>query len=53
MVGKVAGEKFIGAPPKEEERTEEKGGGETVVYAPYSVSPSLQLCVSTCLILAI
>ena len=46
MVGKVAGEKIIRAPPKEEEGTKEKGGGKTVVYAPYPVGPSLNSRVS-------
>lgn len=46
MVGKVAGENVIGAPPKEEKGAEEKGCGKTVVYAPYSVGPSLNPGVS-------
>ena len=46
MVGKIAGEKVIGTPPKEEEGAKEKGGGKTVVYTPYSVGTSLNSCVS-------
>ena len=49
MVGQVAGKNVIGAPPKEEEGAKEKGGGKTVVYAPYSVGPSLNPCVSVIL----
>lgn len=41
MVGEVAGEEVVGAPPEEEEGAKEKCGGKTMVNTPYAVGSSL------------
>ena len=50
MVGEVAGEKVVGAPPEEEEGAKEKSCRKTVVDAPDSVGSSLGWCVSASLV---
>ena len=50
MVGEVAGEKVVGAPPEEEEGAEKKSCRKTVVDAPDSVGSCLGWDVSAALV---
>ena len=50
MVGEVAGEKVVGAPPEEEEGAEKKSRRKTVVDAPESVGSCLVWSVSAALV---